>query len=166
MGCHTKQSSLQLAIQRHCVASCKENCLVWHPMTWLKKIALRAHAWRSANGWSSYDISPQAECWQLRTYYRSRKTGKHCYTDKTYRKSIWALFRTLHPTPVTNNPYPPVLKTDVWRVQVTPTCDRIRINRTSYPDHTPSTIERSKHEPAGAPVTQPSMRVSIRGHSR
>ena len=28
MGCHTRKSSLQLAMQRHCVASCKENCLV------------------------------------------------------------------------------------------------------------------------------------------
>ena len=30
MGCHTRKSSLQLAMQRHCVTSCKENCLVWH----------------------------------------------------------------------------------------------------------------------------------------
>ena len=29
-SCHTRKSSLQLAMQRHCVASCKENCLVWH----------------------------------------------------------------------------------------------------------------------------------------
>ena len=28
MGCHTRKSSLQLAMQRHCVASCKENCFV------------------------------------------------------------------------------------------------------------------------------------------
>ena len=28
VGCHTRKSSLQLAMQRHCVASCKENCLV------------------------------------------------------------------------------------------------------------------------------------------
>ena len=30
MGCHTKKSSLELAMQRHCVASCRENCLVWY----------------------------------------------------------------------------------------------------------------------------------------
>ena len=30
MGCHTRKSSLQLAMQRHCVGSCKENFLVWH----------------------------------------------------------------------------------------------------------------------------------------
>ena len=28
MGCHTRKSSLQLTMQRHCVASCQENCLV------------------------------------------------------------------------------------------------------------------------------------------
>ena len=28
MGCHTRTSSLQLAMQRHCAASCKENGLV------------------------------------------------------------------------------------------------------------------------------------------
>ena len=74
------------------------------------------------------------ECWQLRTCYRSRKTGnwgKHCYSDKAYRKSIWALFRTHHPTPVTNNHCPSVLKTDIWRVHVTPTGDQIRMNWTS-----------------------------------
>ena len=27
-GCHTRTSSLQLAMQRHCIASCRENCLV------------------------------------------------------------------------------------------------------------------------------------------
>ena len=30
MGCHTRKSSLQLAMQRRCVASCKENWIVWH----------------------------------------------------------------------------------------------------------------------------------------
>ena len=30
MECHTRKSSLELAIQSHCGASDKENCLVWH----------------------------------------------------------------------------------------------------------------------------------------
>ena len=30
--CHTRQFSLQLATQWRCIASCKENFLVWHPM--------------------------------------------------------------------------------------------------------------------------------------
>ena len=28
MGCYTRKSSLQLAMERNCVASCKENCLL------------------------------------------------------------------------------------------------------------------------------------------
>ena len=30
--CHTRQFSLQLATQWRCIASCKEDFLVWHPM--------------------------------------------------------------------------------------------------------------------------------------
>ena len=30
--CHTRQFSVQLATQWRCIASCKENFLVWHPM--------------------------------------------------------------------------------------------------------------------------------------
>ena len=33
-SCHTRKFSLQLAMQRHCDASCKENCLVWHGLYW------------------------------------------------------------------------------------------------------------------------------------
>ena len=42
MGCHTRKSSLQRAMQCHCVASCKENCVA-------RKIALSDMAFMTYN---------------------------------------------------------------------------------------------------------------------
>ena len=48
-GCHTRKSSLQLAMQRHCVTSCKENCLVWHGLKiyFIPSDILVKHLWKA-----------------------------------------------------------------------------------------------------------------------